>query len=73
MQIRLVCFNHINRTGQTPKNDNSDVVRVLTQGFNGLAGKFDEQTAALANRVKSLEDTTRITNNKRRVPGTMAA
>jgi hypothetical protein len=66
-------LNHINQTGKTPKGDNSDVVRVLTQGFNALAGKFDEQTAALANRVKSLEDTTRLTNNKRRVPGTKAA
>jgi hypothetical protein len=66
-------LNHINQTGKTPKGDNSDVVRVLTQGFNGLAGKFDMQTAALASRVKSLEDTTRLTNNKRRVPGTKAA
>ena len=47
-------LNHINRTGQTPKQDNSDVVRVLTQGFNGLAKKFDEQTVALASRVSSL-------------------
>jgi hypothetical protein len=66
-------LNHINRTGKTPSSDNSDVVRVLTQGFNGIARKFDEQTAALAGRVKSLEDTTRQTNNKRRVPGTKAA
>jgi len=66
-------LNHINQNGKVPGNNNADVVRVLTQGFNGLAGKFDEQTAALASRVKSLEDTTRQTNNKRRVPGTKAA
>jgi hypothetical protein len=66
-------LNYINKNGKTPSNGNDDVVRVLTQGFNGLAGKFDEQTAALAGRVKSLEDTTRQTNNRRRVPGTKAA
>jgi hypothetical protein len=66
-------LNYINKNGKTPSNGNDDVVRVLTQGFNGLGVKFDEQTSALAGRVKSLEDTTRQTNNRRRVPGTKAA
>jgi len=66
-------LNHINQTGKTPKNDNSDVVRVLTQGFNGQTVAIVNELRALSSRVGSLEDTTRITNNKRRVPGTKAA
>jgi hypothetical protein len=66
-------LNHINRTGSAPKSDNSDVVRTLAQGFNGQTTAIVTELRALSNRVGSLEDTTRMTNNKRRVPGTKAA
>jgi hypothetical protein len=66
-------LNHINKTGKTPSNDNSDVVRVLTQGFNGQTQVLSDKLDMVSVRLKSLEDTTRQTNNKRRVPGTKAA
>jgi hypothetical protein len=66
-------LNHINRTGNTPKNDNSDVVRTLAQGFNGQTTAIVNELRALSSRVGSLEDTTRMASNKRRVPGMKAA
>jgi hypothetical protein len=66
-------LNYINKNGKTPSNNNDDVVRVLTQGFNGQTTVLGDKLDTLASRVKSLEDTTRQTNNKRRVPGTRAA
>jgi hypothetical protein len=66
-------LNHINKTGKTPGNDNSDVVRVLTQGFNGQTQVLSDKLDRLAATVEGLTDTTRLTNNKRRVPGTKAA
>ena len=61
--------DYINRTGKTPGGDNSEVVRVLTQGFNGQTERLSEKLEALAQSVKSLENTTRQNNNQRRVPG----
>jgi hypothetical protein len=69
----ISALNFINKTGKTPSNNNDDVVRVLTQGFNGQTTVLGDKLDTLASRVKSLEDTTRQTNNKRRVPGTKAA
>jgi hypothetical protein len=66
-------LNHINKTGKIPASDNSEVVRVLTQGFNGQTRELSNKLDMVAVRLKSLEDTTRQTNNKRRTPGTKAA
>jgi hypothetical protein len=65
----LSALQYINSTGRTPKNDNSDVVAVLTQGFNNSTGAIVTELQSLGERVKSLEDTTRKTNTQRRVPG----
>jgi hypothetical protein len=66
-------LSYINRTGKTPGNDNKEVVRVLTEGFNGQTKALSDRLDSLAAAVSSLNDTTRQTNNKRRVPGTRAA
>ncbi|MDH2341539.1 hypothetical protein [Bradyrhizobium sp. SSUT77] len=62
-------LSYINQTGRPPRNDNSEVVRVLTQGFNGLASSLSDKLDNVADRIKRLEETTRQTSNQRRVPG----
>lgn len=62
-------LSYINRTGQVPGGDNAEVVRVLTQGFNGQTEQIVSAIETLSTRVKSLEDTTRQTSNQRRIPG----
>lgn len=62
-------LDFINRTGKTPGGDNSEVVRVLAQGFNGQTTVLADKLDNIANRLQRLEDTTRQTNNQRRVPG----
>jgi hypothetical protein len=66
-------LDYINRTGKTPGNDNSELARILTQGFNGQTQVLSEKLDMIAERVKRVEDTTRQTNNQRRVPGTQKA
>jgi hypothetical protein len=60
---------YINSTGRTPQQDNSEVVCVLTQGFNGLSDRLTERLDNVADRVKALENTTKATATQRRVPG----
>ncbi|NOJ41565.1 transposase [Bradyrhizobium sp. WSM 1791] len=62
-------LQQINRTGKAPNADNSGVVRVLSQGFNGLAQGFNDKLDSLIDRVKRLEGTTRQVSNQRRMPG----
>ncbi|MDH2357666.1 hypothetical protein QCM80_45185 [Bradyrhizobium sp. SSUT112] len=62
-------LSYINQTGRTPKQDNGEVVRVLTQGFNGLASSLSDKLDNVADRIKRLEETTRQTSTQRRVPG----
>jgi hypothetical protein len=66
-------LDYINRTGKTPGNDNSEVVRVLTQGFNGQTNAIVSAISEMSSRIASLESTTRQTSNQRRVPGTQKA
>ena len=49
--------------------NNDELARILTQGFNGQTQVLADRLDALAQSVKQLENTTRQTNNKRRVPG----
>lgn len=62
-------LQYINRTGRVPGSDNSEVVRVLTQGFNNQTSVLAEKLDMLADRMKRMEDATRQTSNQRRVPG----
>jgi hypothetical protein len=61
-------LDYINRTGKA--DNNGEVARILTQGFNGqtqvLSDRLDEVIAS----VKRLESTTKQSSNQRRVPGT---
>jgi hypothetical protein len=61
-------LEYINRTGKNPGNDR-EVVRVLAQGFNGLSTSLGDKLEALTDRVKRVEDATRLGYNQRRVPG----
>ncbi|MCK1313715.1 hypothetical protein [Bradyrhizobium sp. 23] len=62
-------LQHINRTGRAPGQDNTEVVRVLAQGFNGQTVAIVDAINGLSDRMKKLEDTTRQVSNQRRVPG----
>lgn len=62
-------LQYINKNGRVPGSDNSEVVRVLTQGFNGQTQVLSDKLEALAMQVKRLDETTRQTSNQRRVPG----
>lgn len=66
-------LNYINRTGNVPGNDNSDVVRVLADGFNGQTAVLSERLSAIEGRIKKLDDTTRQTVTPRRVTTAKAA
>lgn len=71
-------LDFMNRTGALPPatnagNDNREVVRVLTDGFNGQTTRLSEKLDAVVDRIKRLEDTTRQGSNLRRVPGTKLA
>jgi hypothetical protein len=63
-------LSYINKTGQAPGGNNSEVVRVLTQGFNGQTQKLSDKLDAIADRISRVENVTRISVNQRRVPGT---
>jgi hypothetical protein len=66
----LSALQYINSTGRAPNGgNNDDVVRVLTQGFNGSTDAIVGEIRTLTARVQSLEDTTRKANAQRRVPG----
>lgn len=65
----LGALRHINNTGTAPRGDNSEVVRVLAQGFNGQTAVLADKLDAVADRIKRLEDMTRQVSNQRRVPG----
>jgi hypothetical protein len=67
----LSALQYINSTGRVPKQSggNDDVVRVLTQGFNGQTDAIVGEIRTLTARVQSLEDTTRKASSQRRVPG----
>lgn len=65
----LGALSYINRTGRTPKQNNDEVVSVLTQGFNNQTSVLADKLDAIADRVKRLEDATRQSSNQRRVPG----
>ncbi len=70
----MSALQYINNTGKTPgANDNSDVARILTQGFNGQTQALSEKLDLIADRVSRVESVTRQANNQRRVPGTKAA
>lgn len=62
-------LSHINRTGRVPGQDNTEVVRVLTQGFNNQTAVLADKLDSLAERIKRVEDATRQGTNQRRVPG----
>lgn len=66
-------LNQINRTGQAPGGNNAEVVRVLTQGFNGQTVQIVDAINGLSDRMKRIEDVTRQGQTQRRVPGTKAA
>ena len=66
-------LNYINKTGRVPGNDNSEVVRVLADGFNGQTAILAERLSAIEGRIKRLDDTTRQTVTPRRVTTAKAA
>lgn len=71
-------LDYVNRTGSLPPannggSDNREVVRVLTDGFNGQTEQIVDAINGLSDRMKRMEDVNRQTANLRRVPGTKAA
>lgn len=62
-------LQHINRTGRAPGQDNTEVVRVLAQGFNGQTAVLAEKLDTMVDRLKRVEDAVRQTSTQRRVPG----
>jgi hypothetical protein len=66
-------LDYINRTGKTPGNDNKEVARILTQGFNGQTQVLSDKLDMVADRIARLENTTRQKSNQRRVAGTEKA
>jgi hypothetical protein len=70
----LPVLSYINRFGQPPQqggaNANGEIVRVLTQGFNGQTTALLEAITALGDRVRRVEDATRQGQTQRRAPGT---
>lgn len=66
-------LSYINATGRRPQNDNSELIRILTQGFNGQTSVLSDRLDNIADRIARLENVTRQTSNQRRVPGTKAA
>lgn len=66
----LGSLQFINQTGRAPRSNNDgEVIRVLTQGFNGQTTVLVDALNTLTDRVKRVEDATRQTSNQRRVPG----
>jgi len=66
-------LSYINKNGRAPSNDNSNLERIMAQGFNGQTSAIVEAIGGLSDRMKRLEDVTRQGNSQRRVPGMKAA
>lgn len=69
----LPTLSYINRTGSLPTQSNDEVIRVLSQGFNGTSQAIVEAINGLADRLKRIEDATKQGSTQRRVPGAQKA
>lgn len=62
-------LQYINNTGRAPQGDNTEVVRVLTQGFNNQTQVLSDKLDSLSDRIKAVESATKQAGSQRRVPG----